>query len=139
MKTFLAHSRMLVQIFGFPVPHSRVRYTHTLVVLKQLMDKNALRTGCGSPSALQLSVAGSFFATYWSSGCSMIRGFVTCCTPADTKSTTLRIFVAQYSNISAPTTGQSAGGSHKTDGNRETQFGTPRAEHVRVHTDMCHK
>ena len=42
-------------------------------------------TGCGSPSALQLSVAGSFLATYWSSGCSIIRGFVTCCTAANTK------------------------------------------------------
>jgi len=31
-------------------------------------------TGVGSPSALQLSVAGSFLATYWSSGCSVIRG-----------------------------------------------------------------
>jgi len=33
-------------------------------------------TGVGSPSALQLSVAGSFLATYWSSGCSVMRGLV---------------------------------------------------------------
>ena len=39
-------------------------------------------SGGGSPVAMQFKVAGCFFATYLFSGCSMIRGFVICSTPA---------------------------------------------------------